>query len=277
MIEIDKLSYSYGANKVLSEISTRLLPGRVYGLLGENGVGKTTLLTLLCGLKRPSEGSVLIDGKKPFDRLPSLLEQLFCLPEQVPAPGLAAERFALGEGRFRSGYDHGKFRSMMGEFDVRLDQRMDRMSAGQLKKTWISLALASGCRYLFLDEPTNGLDIPSKTTFRSALLKYSGEDCTTLISTHQVRDLENVLDTVIILEKRAVLLNAGMEEITAKLFFGYGGEPREDALYLEKSPAGLVQVYPNTEGADSKANLEALFNAARSHKDEIRKLFDKQQ
>ena len=147
------------------------------------------------------------------------------------------------------------------------------MSAGQLKKTYIALALACRTRYLYLDEPTNGLDIPSKTCFRSALMKHTREDATIVISTHQVRDLENVIDPIIILDCRDVLLNASIEQIAERLYFDYGTALHPDSLYSEQLPGGFIQVLPNTEMRDSKVNIEALFNTVHRHKELVKNLF----
>ena len=153
------------------------------------------------------------------------------------------------------------------------DQMMSAMSNGQLKKTYISFALACGPRYLYMDEPTNGLDIPSKAQFRSAIMKYTADDSTIVISTHQVRDLENVIDPIIILDKRDVLLNATVEEIADKLFFDYGTTLNPDSLYTEQLPGGFIQVYQNSGKQDSKVNIEALFNAVHKNKELIKGIF----
>ena len=166
-----------------------------------------------------------------------------------------------------------KFLQILREFEVDEKQMMDTMSAGQLKKTWIAFALACNARHYFMDEPTNGLDIPSKSQFRKAIMKYTGEDSAVIISTHQVRDLEEIIDPIIILDKEDVLLNASIQEISEKLFFDYGNEIHNDALYLERTPGGAIQVYPNATGEDSKVNLEALFNAVHAHKDVVKALF----
>ena len=150
---------------------------------------------------------------------------------------------------------------------------MNAMSAGQLKKTYIAFALAAGTRYLFLDEPTNGLDIPSKSQFRSALMKYTSEDATIVISTHQVRDLENIIDPIIILDRQDVLLNATLEQIGDKLFFDYGSVLHPESLYSEQLPGGFIQVLPNVEKQDSKVNIEALFNTVHKHKELVKNLF----
>jgi ABC-2 type transport system ATP-binding protein len=148
------------------------------------------------------------------------------------------------------------------------------MSTGQLKKTYIAFALACNVKYLFLDEPTNGLDIPSKAEFRSALTKYTAEDSVIVISTHQVRDLENIIDPIIILDKQDVLLNASIEEISEKLFFDYGTTLHPEALYSEHLPGGFIQVLPGN-GEESRVNIEALFNAVHRNKQYIKELFRK--
>ena len=276
MIEISNLSFSYGAKRVLENISLKVSEGNIYGLLGENGVGKTTLLTLLCGLKKPESGTITVDGRNPFDREPSLLADQFYLPDEVIPVHARAIDFAKEHGVFWPHFDLEKFRTILSEFEVEPEQRMDAMSAGQLKKAWVSFALACNAKYYYLDEPTNGLDIPSKAQFRKAVTKYTSEDSALIISTHQVRDLENIIDPIIILDNRAVLVNASVQEITDKLFFDYGTELNPGALYLEQTPGGCIQVYPNTSGEESKVNVEAFFNAVHAHKDLVRSMFNQQ-
>lgn len=273
MIEIKDLAFSYGKTPVLKSITTTLEEGRIYGLLGENGVGKTTLLTLLCGLKKVCSGSITTDGQNPFDRTPTLLQNQFYLPDEVLPIAMKAECFAKERGAFWPNYDHAKFLEIMKEFENDPAKKMSQMSAGQLKKTYISLALACGCKYIFMDEPTNGLDIPSKTQFRSAIMKYTSDDSTIVISTHQVRDLENIIDPIIILDRQDVLLNATVEEITGRLYFDYGTQLHPESLYSEQLPGGFIQVYPNTTGEDSKINVEALFNAVHKNKELIKGMF----
>ena len=276
MIEISNLSFSYGAKRVLENISLKVSAGNIYGLLGENGVGKTTLLTLLCGLKKPEAGTITVDGRNPFDREPSLLADQFYLPDEVIPVHARAIDFAKEHGVFWPHFDLEKFRTILSEFEVEPEQRMDAMSAGQLKKAWVSFALACNAKYYYLDEPTNGLDIPSKAQFRKAVTKYTSEDSALIISTHQVRDLENIIDPIIILDNKAVLVNASVQEITDKLFFDYGTELNPGALYLEQTPGGCIQVYPNTSGEESKVNVEAFFNAVHAHKDLVHSMFNQQ-
>ena len=162
MIEINNLGFSYGPKAVLKNISMKVSEGNIYGLLGENGVGKTTLLTLLCGLKKPQEGTISVDGRDPFDRKPSLLCEQFYLPDEVSPVHAKAIDFAKENGVFWPLFDLDKFRMILTEFEVEDNQRMDAMSAGQLKKAWISFALACNAKYYYLDEPTNAWTFPPK-------------------------------------------------------------------------------------------------------------------
>ncbi len=275
MITINDLGFSYGETDVLKNITMNLEEGHIYGLLGENGVGKTTLLTLLCGLKKPQTGSIDTDGMKPYDREPSLLSNQYYLSDEVPAMNMKAEEYAKNYGKFWEGFDMDKFIEVMGVLENDPKQKMNKMSFGQLKKTYIAFALACNTKYLFMDEPTNGLDIPSKAQFRKAVTKYTREDSIILISTHQVRDLENIIDPIIILDRKDVLLKAGLDEISDKLYFDYSAERIEDALYCEMIPGGNIQVRLNQSGEESKVNLEALFNTVHKHKELIKGIFNK--
>ena len=275
MITIKDLGFAYGEKAVLKNITMDLHEGHIYGLLGENGVGKTTLLTLLCGLKKPSAGTIETDGQHPFDRQPSFLSDQYYLSDEVPAMNMKAAEYAMTYGKFWEGFDMDKFVEVMGVLENDPQQKMNQMSFGQLKKTYIAFALACNTKYLFMDEPTNGLDIPSKAQFRKAVTKYTREDSVILISTHQVRDLENIIDPIIILDRQDVLLNASLEEISEKLYFDYSADRIEGALYSEMIPGGNIQVCLNQNGEDSKVSIEALFNTVHQHKELIKGIFNK--
>lgn len=272
MIEINNLAFSYGQTEVLKNITMSLKPGHIYGLLGENGVGKTTLLTLLCGLKKVNEGSIAVDGMDPFKRQPELLSNQYYLPDEVAPLHERALAWAEACGKFWPAFSLDKFQTIMAEFENDGTKRMDAMSAGQLKKTYIAFALATNARYIYMDEPTNALDIPSKSQFRKAVTLHTAEDSTVVISTHQVRDLENIIDPIIILDRRDVLVNATIEEISSKFFFDYGSTLHPESLYTEQLPGGFIQVYPNVAGQESNVNIEALFNAVHKNKELVKNL-----
>ena len=274
MIEIRNLNFSYKKTPVFSNINLSFPQGSIYGLLGENGVGKTTLLKLICGLLRPTEGTCSVDGLTSQDRLPEMLQRIVFLPDEVSLPdGRTPQQYIDELAPFYPGYAWGTFLHLMEEFEVDPNRKFKEMSFGQQKKSLIASALSLGTDYVLFDEPTNGLDIPSKAQFRQILSRRFEERNTIIISTHQVKDVENLIDPIVILNNNAVLLDASVQRIQQKLFFEYGGEQRQDALYSEMQPGGYLNVIPNTTGEESQINIEALFNAVLRNKNVFRELF----
>ena len=274
MIEIKNLSFSYKKTLVFSNISLSFPKGAIYGLLGENGVGKTTLLKIICGLQRPVLGTCTVDGLTSHERQPEMLQRIVFLPDEVALPDNATpQRFVNELAPFYTTFSQGTFLHLMQELEVEPERKFREMSFGQQKKSLIAASLSLGTDYILLDEPTNGLDIPSKSQFRSILSKIADEGKTIIISTHQVKDVENLIDPIVILSHNAVLLDASVQKITEKLFFEYGGEQRPDALYSEMLPGGCMNVVPNTTVEESLLNIETLFNAVLHNKNTIHELF----
>ena len=274
MINIENLSFGYKRNPVFKDISLQFKPGNIYGLLGENGAGKSTLLKIICGLLPAEKGSCVVDEFLSQDRKPATLQEIAFLPDEVTLPDDSTPLKYVNHLKvFYPHYAYGTFLHLMQELEVDPEKKFKEMSCGQQKKSLIACALSLGTKYILLDEPTNGLDIPSKAQFRSILSKRINEDCTIIISTHQVKDVENLIDPIMILSKEELLLNASIEDITRRLNFEYNGNAREDAYYSEARPGGYLNVVKNTEGAESEVNIEALFNAVLHHKNEIKELF----
>ena len=274
MITINTLDFSYKNVAVFKNISLNFKRGNVYGLLGENGVGKTTLLKLICGLQHPTAGTCTIDEFVPSERNPYFLQNIFFLPEEVITDDTTPEKFVKKLGVFYPRYDHEYFLNLMDELEVDATKKFDALSYGQKKKALLACALSLRTDYLLLDEPTNGLDIPSKALFRKVILQHCTDETTVIISTHQVKDVENLIDPIVILDHDEVLLNATFEEISSKLYFEYGAEKSDDALYSEMMPGGYINVLPNNFAMESKVNVEALFNAVRNNKKKIREIFE---
>ncbi len=274
MIEIRNLNFSYKKTPVFSNINLSFPEGSIYGLLGENGVGKTTLLKLICGLLRPKEGTCAVDGLTSQQRLPEMLQRIVFLPDEVILPdGRTPQQYVDELAPFYPNYAQGAFLHLMDELEVDPDRKFKEMSFGQQKKSLIAASLSLGTDYVLFDEPTNGLDIPSKAQFRAILSRRFEERNTIIISTHQVKDVENLIDPIVILNNNGVLLNASVQRIQEKLYFEYGGEQREDALYSEMLPGGYLNVIPNTTGEESQLNIEALFNAVLRNKNYFREMF----
>ena len=279
MITINNLDFSYKNVTVFRNISLEFKEGCVYGLLGENGVGKTTLLKLMSGLQSPVSGTVSIDDFIPSERNPYFLQKIFYLPEEVITDDTTPEKFINKLGVFYPCYDHSYFLDLMKDLEVDVTRKFSALSYGQKKKALLACALSLRTDYLLLDEPTNGLDIPSKAKFRKVILEHSTDAAshvpTIIISTHQVKDVENLIDPIVILDHDEVLLDATFEEISKKLYFEYGAEKSDDALYSEMMPGGYTNVLPNKFEMESQVNVEALFNAVRNNKKVIKEIFDK--
>ncbi|MBP5548801.1 MAG: ABC transporter ATP-binding protein [Bacteroidales bacterium] len=275
MIELKDFSFSYGLTSVFENINLEFKEGNIYGLLGENGVGKTTMLKCISGLLRPTKGSCTVDGDVTFDRNPEFLENIFFLPDDVPLPDDSTpEGFFHALAAFYASSSEDEMHRLAKELNIDPKRRFKEMSFGQQKKSLIVCSLALNTRYLLLDEPTNGLDIPSKADFRRILTERVGNGQTIIISTHQVKDVENLIDPIIIISNSSVMLNASVETITEKLFFEYGGQQRPDALYSEMMPGGYLNVLPNNGMGESLINIEALFNAVLRNREVIKNIFN---
>lgn len=274
MINIRDFSFAYGKTQVFDNINLQFKNGAIYGLLGENGVGKTTLLKCISGLLKPTVGSCQVDDFDCFDRQPEFLQSIFFLPDEVPVPDSSTPLvFYRGMAPFYPNQNEEQLAHLANEFQIDLNRRFKEMSFGQQKKSLLCCALALGTEYLLLDEPTNGLDIPSKADFRRILSEKVGDRQTIIISTHQVKDVENLIDPIIIISQNNVLLHATTEEITSKLFFEYAEQQRPDALYSEMMPGGFLNVLVNNGLGESQVNIEALFNAVLRNQSTIKSLF----
>lgn len=274
MIAIENLSFAYGKQKVFENINLSFKEGHIYGLLGENGVGKTTLLKIIDGLNTPKNGSCSVDNKKAFDRSPDFLQDIFFLPEGVIAPNYTTPlKYADSIGSFYPYYDRNLFADILKEMEVDGTKKFEQLSYGQQKKAMFCLAVSLHTKYLLLDEPTNGLDIPSKSDFRRIMARHTTDESTVIISTHQVKDVENLIDPIVILTKDDVLVNASMEEIAAKLYFSFDNEKNDQAIYTEMVPGGYINVVRNIEGLESNVLIEPLFNAAVRNRQIIKEIF----
>ena len=168
------------------------------------------------------------------------------------------------------------FISYLDMLDVHDKGKLNTLSFGQQKKFVIAFALACNTNILLLDEPTNGLDIPSKIQFRKLISSVFTDDKMIFISTHQIRDLDNLIDNVIIVDNGELLLQASIEEISKKLSFKIVDEvPSEnEVLYTESSLKGHSIVVENKTAEESKVNLEFLFNAVTGNPARAKSIFN---
>ncbi len=266
MIDINNISFAYpGQNdKVFDHFNLKLNANNIYGLLGKNGTGKSTLLYLISGLLRPKEGSVTVDGYKSIDRRPEMLEEVFIVPEEFDLPAMTLDKYVSINEPFYPHFSREVLNSCLNDFELPASLSLQSLSMGQKKKVFMSFALAAGTRLLLMDEPTNGLDIPSKVQFRRVVANNMTDDRTLIISTHQVHDVESLLDHILILSKDKLLLDASVGDICERYTFEYRapGSRTDDVLYSEPSVQGNAVITPRQAGTDeTPLNLELFFNA----------------
>ncbi|MBO7109067.1 MAG: ATP-binding cassette domain-containing protein [Prevotella sp.] len=274
MININNISYRYPGQKkpVLSNFSLSLNEGRIYGLLGKNGTGKSTLLHLIAGLLRPQEGSVCSStGEAASDnniatykRLPEVLSDLYIVSEDFELPAISLDEYVQLLLPFYPRFSREQLNSCLEAFELPLQMNLGQLSMGQKKKAYMSIALAANTRLLLMDEPTNGLDIPSKSQFRKVVAQCMTDDRLIIVSTHQVHDVEQLLDHVLILSEEGMQLNASVADITDKYVFEVrpSGQLDDTIIYAEPSLQGnIVMARRNADDAETIVNLELLFNA----------------
>ena len=268
MIEIKNISFGYGGkfSSVFQDFSLSVESGRIYGLLGKNGTGKSTLLYLIAGLLRPSKGEISVQGLAPQRRLPETLQDIFIVPEEFELPKMSLEQYVRINAPFYPRFSWDDLRRNLRDFELSESLNLGALSMGQKKKVYMSFALATNTRLLLMDEPTNGLDIPAKGQFRKVVSSSMTDDRTILISTHQVGDVNVLLDYVTILEGSRLLANCSTAELTELLCFDQRpvGAPTDDALFAYPYIGGHLVVSANTEGVDTPLNLELLFNAVHA-------------
>ena len=279
MIEVLNLSFRYGKRraKVLEDFSMKLDKGSVYGLLGKNGTGKSTLLYLMAGLLRPQTGNVFYKGVDVKKRYPDTLQDMFLVPEEFALPNVSLKQYVKLNAPFYPNFSDELLNACLRDFDMNEDIHLGELSMGQKKKAFMCFALATNTSLLMMDEPTNGLDIPSKSQFRKVIASGMSDDKAVIISTHQVRDIDSLLDHVLIIDGSKLLLNESVSTICEKLYFADQGvnEQTDGALYVQPSVQGNSVILPNEYGEDSKMNLEVLFNAMLAERERMQQMFNR--
>jgi len=272
MIEIKNLSFSYKKHtKLFDDLTLQTKSGHIYGLLGKNGAGKTTLLKQVCGLLFPNEGICSIDSLIAKTRNPEFLKKFYFIPEEFNTPAISVERYIKIYAPFYPNFKEADFRNYAEQLKVPTDTKLNKMSYGQKKKFLLSFGLACNTDVVLMDEPTNGLDIPSKSTFRKIITAAIDENKVFVISTHQIKDIDSIIDGVIILDNGVIRFNNFIDEISDKLKFTTtrDGDNSEDILYSEQSLAGNKSIVKNTDSDFTKPDMELLFNSIISENSKV--------
>ena len=282
MIEIKNMNFGYvPQRRIFDNLNLSLEAGHIYGLLGKNGVGKTTLLKIISGLRFCNSGTVSTFGMKPEQRNPEMLADIYFVTEEMDVPTVNVNEYVKIYAPFYPNFSISDFENYLRQFEIAdMEQKLTKMSHGQKKKVLVSFALATNTKLLIMDEPTNGMDIPSKSTFRKVVASAITDDKAFIISTHQVRDLQNVIDAVLVLDRGEILLNADINTICDRLTFKVLSTDEFEelsqqgkVLYSEDNIAGKVAVCTHIDDADDKFDMELLFCAAISAREKMREIF----
>ena len=279
MLSINNISFSYNkrSGELFHDFSLELNAGNVYGLLGKNGAGKSTLIYLMTGLLTPKSGEALLDGVNVRKRLPKTMSDIFLVPEEFELPRLSLKQYVDINAPFYPNFSKEDMQRYLDIFEMGgdMDVKLQALSMGQKKKVFMAFAFAANTHVLIMDEPTNGLDIPSKSQFRKLVTTGMTDDKLMLISTHQVRDISDILDHVTIIDQSRVLLNTSMADVTSRLAFRplrEGDQP----IFVLQSPYGPLGAVPAHDGEETKVDLEMLFNATLQNPEAINQLFTTQ-
>ncbi|MBO4560556.1 MAG: ABC transporter ATP-binding protein [Bacteroidaceae bacterium] len=261
---------------ILERLSLKIEPGHVYGVIGRNGAGKTTLLNCISGVIRPMRlkyQRVFVDGNPLNGENPHHLAKLFYVTDTIPNIHVKVCNYA---GLLSSLYPHFKmehYSEYMKMFQIDTDKHIDELSLGQKKMVFLSYAFASGAPYIILDEPTNGLDITSRKTFRKLIASNMSDDRAIIISTHHINEVSSLLDHIVILNNKQIAFDHSVMEISSALSFIESDKENGDALYSMSSAYGKRMILPNTNGADSEIDYELLFEAVLNNPDAINSQF----
>jgi ABC-2 type transport system ATP-binding protein len=278
MIQIEHLDFGYGGESLFRSLDLTLAPGNIYGLLGVNGAGKSTLLKLATGLLFAESGSLRTLGYDPAQRAPGFLSQLFVLPEELNVPSVTDREYLAVRAPFYPRFDHARFERYTRELELPRGRKLTSLSYGQKKKFLLSFGLACQSALLLMDEPTNGLDIPSKGQFRRLIAEAMSEDRLFVISTHQVRDVASLIDPIVILHDGRVLLSRTLTEVAARIRMQHTAtrpaDDTRDLLHWEPAVEGFWTVWQDDTAAGGQIDLEVLFNTVVSRPDACRGLFD---
>lgn len=277
MIEVKQLSFGYGKKKkIFSDFSLSLGGGIVCGLLGKNGVGKSTLLHIISGMLIPGSGTVEYKGMKTSERSPRMLSDLFLVPEEFTLPKLKLSVYLRMMAPFYPSFSFSDMNRYLELFEMENECDLSQLSMGQKKKVFLSFAMATNSSMLLMDEPTNGLDIPSKSQFRKVLSMYVNDERSVIISTHQVADVDNLLDHIVVLDNNEVLFNDSLSAVSDKLMFVSVPAAPENALYVQQSFSGFNAIVPRDGENETNVNLEMFFNAIISEP-AIRRILGKEE
>ncbi len=203
--ECRDLTMNYGKKTALDHVDLTLMPGRIVGLLGPNGSGKTTMIKLAQGLLQPASGEILIGGMKPGPGTKAITAYL---PDRdyLP-PYMNVQQLVRFYGDFFRDFDRERAEGMLENLGFEPKQRLKAMSKGTREKIQLILTMSRKAKVYFLDEPIAGVDPAARDFIIRTIIGNYAEDALVVISTHLIADIETVLDEVVFLRKGHVILH----------------------------------------------------------------------
>lgn len=233
----------------------------------------------MSGLLTPKSGKIMYHDTDVRCRLPITLQDMFLIPEEFELPSISLISYVESNSYFYPHFSNEDMVKYLHYFEMEQDVNLGSLSMGQKKKVFMSFALATHVSLLIMDEPTNGLDILGKSQFRKFIASGMSDDRTIVISTHQVRDIDKILDHVVIMDDSRVLLDESSTSICNKFLFVESDDRAlaEKAIYTLPSMQGNFLMMPNVDGDESDINLELLFGAALANPEKMKEMFHPKQ
>ena len=261
MIELQDMGFTYpgSAKPLFANLGLNVPAGTICGLLGPNGAGKSTLLKMLAGLIFPHHGTCRVLGTAPALREPDLLADIFLLPEITFVPAIRINTYLARYASFYPKFDYAVFARVVAEFELDINQKLHLMSLGQKKKFLLAFGIATNTHLLLMDEPTNGLDIRGKSQLRQILVAHYDSERSFIISTHQVHDLDGLIDSLAILSDGRILLHETMDSLSTRFSVETLNRVPDDAIYYEENIGGFAVIKSNSTGTESRLDLGLLY------------------
>lgn len=211
MIDIINVSKKFGKNYALNDVSFQIEEGKIIGIFGINGVGKSTILKSIAGIIRPDKGQILIDGETINSKLYNKIA--FVPDTDTYFPHLTIkETFAFMKEFYRN-WDEDKAYNMLKIFNLTDDKIISDLSKGNRARVKIILGFAQSAKYILLDEPFSGIDIFKREEFIKAMVEFISPDQSIIITTHEINEIEEIIEEVIILHEGKVVFDFNVEEV----------------------------------------------------------------
>ena len=214
LVKCNNLCKEFDNKKVLKDVNLTIPKGRIIGLLGKNGMGKTTLLKLINDLLTPTSGEVLINGEKPNINSKKIISYL---PERTYLDkSMKISQIITFFDEFYDNFNKEKAIKLLKDLDLDINSKVSKMSKGMQEKLQLILVMSREAKLYILDEPLGGVDPATRDYILDTILSNFNENSSLIISTHIISDIERILDDVIFIDKGSIVLTASADELRNK-------------------------------------------------------------